>query len=196
MSICVIDEGQVTRDTLRAFLVDLGHEVVCAKHCEEFLGLTKDEDRDLDLFVVQLSLYPPERTKGLQRIRDRFPKTPLVVMTSNGNVLPCQEAVGLGVCAFLHKPIRLAELELMVHRFAGGKRIHETPAKQDDAPPNDEKEDVDTGCHPLRSFTHEAEGAECQQKSGREPDSPVFTPTNKSSRFDDRGHIGVRGVTD
>ena len=116
-TIYVLDSERIVLTTLQGFLADLGFAV------ETFASLTAlgpeqpDHDSAVDVILLDPSL--PGQTSGqvLRALRGRFPKAALVVMTGVSGVLPLAEAVSQGVYAYLNKPIRLGELELLLLRI-------------------------------------------------------------------------------
>ncbi len=117
MRIVVIDQGLMSRMTLQGFLTDLGHEVTSTERSDETICRESRDYSHPDLWVVGLTPSGPQGTKQLWGIRSCHPNAPIIALMSNGDALSYDEAVELGIFAFLRKPIRLAELELVLLRL-------------------------------------------------------------------------------
>jgi DNA-binding NtrC family response regulator len=58
----------------------------------------------------------------VEDIHTRFPAIPIVLVSSTGKVLLPEDAIRNGVYGYLHKPVSLAELELMLVRIDETKK--------------------------------------------------------------------------
>ena len=54
----------------------------------------------------------------LQEIHSTYPQTHVVMVTAHGEVETYLEAVNLGACDFVHKPVRLNELKLVLEKLS------------------------------------------------------------------------------
>ena len=118
MRIYLVEEENVVRQIIRDFLTDLGHEVIVLDALDDLLDTLTTDPHPVDLVIVDLPT--PKRdaiARGMREVHRHHPEIPLVVRVS-GALLSADEAVQCGVCAYLHKPVRLAELELMLIRLS------------------------------------------------------------------------------
>ena len=68
----------------------------------------------------------------LRPLHQEYPHVPVILLTGDGTILPAPEAVECGVFGFLHQPLHLAELELMLYRLGGNR--HPLPAGRPETP--------------------------------------------------------------
>ena len=118
MRIYLVEEENIVRQLIRDSLTDLGHEVIVLDALDELSDTLGRNPRPVDLIIVDLPTPKREAiAQGMREVHRRHPEIPLVVRVS-GALLSADEAVQCGVHAYLHKPIRLAELELMLIRLS------------------------------------------------------------------------------
>lgn len=115
----IVDEELIVRKTLESFLNDLGHEVETFATISELLSASAGKPKA----GVQVILLDPGSARlrgeaGIREIHERYPEADLVVMSGHNSILPLSEALAQGVYAYLSKPIRLGELELLLIRWS------------------------------------------------------------------------------
>ncbi len=118
MLIHLLNDELIVTLTLQSFLTDLGHEVVIAHSAS---GLFENLTRSLqpvDLILSDLRLPDREGIGLIHEIHRRYPGAPIIVMTGYSPTLSPDEAVANGVYAYLRKPVRLSELELLLVRVS------------------------------------------------------------------------------
>jgi DNA-binding NtrC family response regulator len=112
MRICIVDREAIVRQTLADFLEELGHQVSLFASHNEMVEAAEDGYRaqivimDEDLEREQL-FWP-------QKLHQKLPQVPVVLMAILGGVLSAKEALDSGVIAILRKPFRMSELELLI----------------------------------------------------------------------------------
>lgn len=114
MDILLIDDEQSIRETLEAFLSDLGHDVRTAMTGED--GLWALEERPADLVLTDVKMPGISGLEVLQRVRESSPGTEVVLITGYAAVEDTIEALRRGAYDFLLKPVRLAHLESVIRR--------------------------------------------------------------------------------
>ena len=119
MRICVVDENQLVRRTLQDFLVELGHTVVPLRENGALLSALQAGECHPDLIIAECRDACADKPCILQQIHELTPETPIFATVDNGTVPSPEEAISRGICAFLHKPLHLSELELMLIRLIG-----------------------------------------------------------------------------
>jgi CheY-like chemotaxis protein len=82
LSVLVIDDEPVVRDTLAAILVDLDHKVDTAEGGRE--GLEKLANADFDLVFTDLAMPEMDGWETAREIRKRRPELPVVLVTGYG----------------------------------------------------------------------------------------------------------------
>lgn len=116
MEVLLIDDEKLVRDTLSAFLTEEGHAVRTAASGDE--GLWQLEERAAELVLTDLKMPGMSGLEVLQRVRESWPGTEVVLITGYATVEDAQEALRRGAYDFLIKPVRLSHLEIVVRRCA------------------------------------------------------------------------------
>ena len=118
-TILIIDDDELIRESLSQYLILLGHKVKTASDAPVALQLMR---HGVDLVLTDQRL---SETTGIELIRDMRNlnlQVPFVLMTGFPDLALVQEARGLGVSAFLKKPLDLKEL---------GRRVDDLLGKSD-----------------------------------------------------------------
>jgi DNA-binding NtrC family response regulator len=111
----VIDDDRATRDLIRQVLSDEGYELLLADRLEESPADAVPALIITDL--VGLDRYERARAHAaVQRVRDRYPATPIVVCT--GHEQATEETDKLGAAGVLRKPFTIEALIATVARLA------------------------------------------------------------------------------
>jgi FixJ family two-component response regulator len=100
----VVDDDPAFREELSTFLSEEGQQVEAAPSVRKALGLLEAGERD----IVFTGLKMP-RQSGLdllREIRQRWPRTYVVVVTGFGTVPSAVEAMKLGAFEYIEKPFR------------------------------------------------------------------------------------------
>ena len=109
----IVSDSSLLQLTLRSFLQDLGHEVISFKP-SDFRAKVGDSLANVDVIIVPQSV-------GKTTIREIAKKHPTIKMVilrdADGGGLSVKEALRYGVYAYLHQPIHLDELELILARL-------------------------------------------------------------------------------
>ena len=164
MRICIAEANPIVAGTLREFLSTLGHQVAVFRSVSRLLDVPLPDDAVFDLLLVSLPDSADAGAILLRALHMCLPDADIIATTNKGNGVDTGEAARTGVFAFLHRPIRLAELELMLIRLEERRMALEACLLRADQ------------VSPLRSWAEREfvrpEGA------GSAPVSPVF-PTGK-----------------
>lgn len=117
MRVLVADEQPIVRRTLVEFIADIGHRAEMAATGEEVFTLLAG-GACADVLLADFRM--PGRNGGrlIDQVHAEFPAVPIVLMSGLDSVLPAEEAISAGVYAYLRKPVRLSELQLLLVRIA------------------------------------------------------------------------------
>jgi len=113
--ILIVDDEQAVLATLRDFFTELKLEVDCASGFDEALSKLSRNKYAAVLADIQLSRIGD--TDGLDLadfVAERWPETPLIVLTAYGSHRVEREARSRGAKFFLHKPVRLEDIGQIV----------------------------------------------------------------------------------
>lgn len=121
MKIMLADKETLNVKILGDFLDDLGHEVTRCNTITRACELATDYSNSIDLMILDTGAPKGENLNVIQEIHRLYPSADLLIMSRGEGILSFQEAISQGVFAYLNKPVRLSELELLVTRV-GEKR--------------------------------------------------------------------------
>lgn len=137
--VAVVDRDELVRSTLTGFVRDLGYQVTGHATVDELWNAVLRGEGTPGLVIAELAQNGHDPRRVLFELHRARPWVPVLVTDTCGLRLDAAEAVACGVHAWLRKPIRLAELELLLHRL--GRQIAEDPYR-----------DELTGLHNRRGF--------------------------------------------
>src|SRR5690606_1886960 len=111
-----------------------------AKEAIESLGESKPDAVLLDIVLPDMS-----GMEAYQRIREYDHHLPVIFITGSGTSDTAIEAMKLGAFDYVHKPIDLDQLDLIVRRALASRRLATVPVGMRDILAPDEKEDAFVG---------------------------------------------------
>ncbi len=111
-NILLIDDHEATRETLAEVLEDAGHNVSLAEN--KHRAFEQLENRSYDLVLSDLMLPDGSGMEILERSKELYPSTPVVMITGHGSIENAVEATRLGAYEYLTKPVDLNKLRVIV----------------------------------------------------------------------------------
>lgn len=114
-TLLIIDDDEVVRESLAAYLEDSNFKVLQALNGLQ--GLQIFESEQPDLVICDLRMPQIDGLELIRRIRQTASETPIIVLSGAGVVSDAVEALRLGAADYLIKPLEdLAVLEHSVRR--------------------------------------------------------------------------------
>jgi sigma-B regulation protein RsbU (phosphoserine phosphatase) len=114
-TLLLIDDDDVVRESLAAYLDDSGFSVLQASN--GLLGLQVFEQQQPDLVICDLRMPQVGGLELIRQVTERSPQTPVIVLSGAGVMNDAVEALRLGAADYLIKPLEdLAVLEHSVRR--------------------------------------------------------------------------------
>ncbi len=114
MRILFADDEASIQELMRIELPRLGHEAtVCP---DGRTALAAIERTSYDCVLVDLDMPGVGGMEVIARVRETSPDTEVVIITGKSSVETAIEAVRRGVCEYLTKPCRLAEIQAVLER--------------------------------------------------------------------------------
>jgi two-component system response regulator AtoC len=113
VSILVADDDESVRTLLRTLLVRAGHSVVEA---EDGKAAIDQLGQPFEVILTDLMMPRADGFEVLRRTRERQPRTPVIVLTAEGSIRDCVEAMRAGAFNFLTKPFHHRDLQDIVER--------------------------------------------------------------------------------
>ncbi len=122
-TILVVDDEEAILATLRGALEDEGYEVASAGSGEEALDGLDAADPD----VVLLDVWLPgiDGVEVLQKLRERDPDLPVIMMSGHATIETAVKATKLGAYDFIEKPLNLDRLLLTIEHAVRARRLSE-----------------------------------------------------------------------
>ena len=122
MKILLVDDHTLVREGLRHVLVRLGNDVAImeAADCHEALQIVA-RDTDFDVILLDVAMPGMNGLEGLERLRERLPSTPIVMLSASEDAGMVRGALRRGAQGFIPKSssgnVMLGALRLV---FSGG----------------------------------------------------------------------------
>ena len=114
LKILLADDEEIVHTTISGYLRDAGQQVDDARDGQAALQSIKACDYDLAL--IDLVMPGMEGLAVLRKAVEIRPEMPTVIITGHPGVETAVAALRLGAADYLGKPIKLAELEAVLHR--------------------------------------------------------------------------------
>ena len=121
-TLLIIDDDEVVRASLAAYLEDSGFSVLQASNGLQ--GLQMFEQEQPDLIICDLRMPQMSGLELIRQVAQRSAQTPVIVISGAGVMSDVVEALRLGAADYLIKPLEdLAVLEHSVHRALDRARL-------------------------------------------------------------------------
>ncbi len=108
-TVLIVEDEPRMRDLLLEVLPDMGYQPSGVKTAEE--GMTVLQRQPTDIVMLDLNLPVMDGMVFLDRFRQRWKQTPVIIMTGFGDLASAQNAIRHRVVDFLTKPCHLGEIE-------------------------------------------------------------------------------------
>jgi DNA-binding NtrC family response regulator len=120
-TILVVDDEQHTREGLRAGLKGRNREILLAEDAEHALAAL--HRAKIDLMIADIRMPGMDGMELLQKSKEKYPDTEVVMLTGHGTVEQAVEAMREGAYDYLMKPVNLDELDLLVEKVLEKRRL-------------------------------------------------------------------------
>ncbi len=122
------DDNPGDLEAIRKMLADGGTRLT---HVADDKGVLLEMQRqDVDIVVLDVDLPTMGGYRMLQRVTERWPDVPVILVSSNPNVSQAVDAVKAGAADFASKPLDATELQFSIQRA-----IASTRCAEDEPPP-------------------------------------------------------------
>ena len=113
-NILVVDDELSMRELLEIFFLKEGHTVeVCSDGTE---GVRKLHESEFDLVITDLRMPGAHGMVVLQRCRELYPDTPVIVMTAYASTETAIAAMKMGAFDYFSKPFQLEEVKVVIDK--------------------------------------------------------------------------------
>nr|WP_320048224.1 response regulator [uncultured Desulfuromonas sp.] len=114
--ILVVDDEENSRECLGKLLMQVGYDVSCVSGGYEALSFL--QEHAVNIVLSDIRMPDMDGLSLLSKIHGSYPETCVVMVTAHGEVETYLEAVNLGACDFVHKPVRFNELKLVLEKLS------------------------------------------------------------------------------
>lgn len=122
VSVLIVDDDLLTRDTLKGMLQRLGvGGVLEASHGKEAISLVEQDLADILLTDIHMPVM--DGMALLEKVKERWPAVPVLVLSGYPTIETAVAAMKRGASDFIVKPFRLEQMELPLRRAARERRL-------------------------------------------------------------------------
>ncbi|NIP16989.1 MAG: response regulator [Xanthomonadales bacterium] len=107
-TICIIDDDEAVRESLRILLFAAGYQTVQFESADAFLAL--EEVTELDAFLLDLRMPGTDGMELHEILNERESRVPVIFITGHGDIPLAVSAIQKGAFDFLTKPFEEGEL--------------------------------------------------------------------------------------
>ena len=123
-TVLVVDDEKNIRLTFSETMTQMGFDTRTASNGEE--ALTKIQGAEFDLVLLDLRMPGMDGIEVLRRIRERYPKVRVIMITAHGTVESAVEAMKFGAVDFIQKPCTPDEIRELVGKVMEREAIDES----------------------------------------------------------------------
>jgi DNA-binding NtrC family response regulator len=121
ISILVVDDELVIRESLHGWLRKSGYQVETAEGGSSALAML--EKRPYDLLFLDIMMPVMSGMEVLELVKEKYPQTLVVMITAYGSVETSVKAMKMGAVDYLMKPFDPDQLSLLTEKLMQQKRI-------------------------------------------------------------------------
>jgi two-component system response regulator HydG len=121
MSIMVVDDEEIVRESLFHWFKKYGHAVETAS--SGFEALDKLEKHPFQLLFVDIKMPGMDGIELLEKVKTEYPDTIVIIITAYGSIESAVKAMRIGASDYLLKPFKPDQLSLVMERASHQKRL-------------------------------------------------------------------------
>ena len=121
MRILIVDDEKSIRRSLEMFLEKKGYTVLTAEDGEK--GLLILENERPEMLILDIRLPGMDGLEVLRTVRARQPAVGVIMITAFHDMDTTIQAMKLGAYEYIHKPIDVDELEIVIEKVAGNIKL-------------------------------------------------------------------------
>ncbi len=112
--ILIADDERIARENLEHVLRKEGYTIVTAQNGA--VAIEEIEKEEFDLVLTDLRMQPVDGNQVLERVRDLYPDTEVIVITGFATVSSAVEAMRKGAFHYIPKPYNLDEVRILIRQ--------------------------------------------------------------------------------
>ena len=121
MSIMVVDDEEIVRESLFHWFKKYGHVVETAS--SGFEALDKLENYPFHILFVDIKMPGMDGIELLEKVKTEYPDTIIVIITAYGSIESAVKAMRIGASDYLLKPFKPDQLSLVMERISHQKKL-------------------------------------------------------------------------
>ena len=121
MSIMIVDDELIVRESFLHWFEKLGHKVEAA--ASGFEALEKLEKLPFDILFVDIKMPGMNGIEVLGKVKEEYPDTIVIIITAYGSIDTAVNAMKMGAADYLLKPFKPDQLSLVMEKVAHQKRL-------------------------------------------------------------------------
>ncbi len=121
MSIMVVDDEEIVRESLFHWFKKYGHVVETAS--SGFEALDKLEKYPFQLLFVDIKMPEMDGIELLEKVKTEYPDTIVIIITAYGSIESAVKAMRIGASDYLLKPFKPDQLSLVMERISHQKKL-------------------------------------------------------------------------
>lgn len=119
--VLVVDDEENARIGLSRILEQEGFQVDSVANGLEALEFLQHEK--VQVVISDLKMPEMGGLSFLRELNRHYPSTQVIMVTAYGGVESYLEAIHLGAYEYIHKPIKLEELRMVMHKMLGSRDL-------------------------------------------------------------------------
>ncbi|MBA3034938.1 MAG: sigma-54-dependent Fis family transcriptional regulator [Desulfobacterium sp.] len=112
--ILIVDDEQIARENLDHILNKEGYETVTVE--SGIIALKELEKTEFDLVLTDLKMQGVDGLKVLQKTKELYPDTEVIIITGYATVATAVEAMQSGAYYYIPKPVKIDEVRILVRQ--------------------------------------------------------------------------------
>jgi DNA-binding NtrC family response regulator len=121
MSIMVVDDEEIVRESLYQWFKKYGHVVETSS--SGFEALDKLEKYPFQLLFVDIKMPGMDGIELLEKVKTEYPDSMVVIITAYGSIESAVKAMRIGASDYLLKPFRPDQLSLVMERISHQQKL-------------------------------------------------------------------------
>jgi two-component system response regulator HydG len=122
MSIMIVDDERIVRESLYHWFQKFGHEVDMAASGAE--ALAKLEQFPFDVLFVDIKMPGMDGIELLGKVKEEYPDTTVIIVTAYGSIDTAVQAMKLGAADYLLKPFKPEQLSLVLEKVVQQRKLN------------------------------------------------------------------------
>jgi DNA-binding NtrC family response regulator len=121
MSIMIVDDEMIVRESLYHWFNKYGHVVETASSGHE--ALAKLEKLPFDVLFVDIKMPVMDGIELLGKVKEAYPHTIVIIITAYGSIDTALKAMKMGASDYLLKPFKPDQLSLVLEKIASQRKL-------------------------------------------------------------------------